>query len=173
MSNGPLLEFSASHQTSGAIVPWAGPSRRIEGVARVFFHRPIEKIEIIANGKTVAVQAGDLRSTDLSLSFSFPIHESTWVAARVRARHLEGESEIWAHANPLYFLKEGKPVHFKDAREAVRAKWAEEALYYRSPSLIFSDPEQRRELLSLVEETDRILAAPPAPWPLDQTSQGQ
>ena len=72
VSNGPLLEFSASHETSGAIVPWAGPSRRIEGVARVFFHRPIEKIEIIANGKTVAVRAGDLRSTDLSLPFRFP-----------------------------------------------------------------------------------------------------
>ena len=173
VSNGPLLEFSASHETSGAIVPWAGPSRRIEGVARVFFHRPIEKIEIIANGKTVAVRAGDLRSTDLSLPFDFPIHESTWVAARTRARHLEGESEIWAHANPLYFLKDGKPVHFKKAREAVRARWAEEARYYQSPSLFFADPEQRRELLSLIEETNRILAAPPALWPLDQPSQDQ
>ena len=173
MSNGPLLEFSANHETSGAIVPWAGSSPRIEGVARAFFHRPIEKIEIIANGKTVAVRAGDLRSTDLTLHFNFPIHESTWVAARTKARNLEGESEIWAHANPLYFLKDGNPVHFKDAREAVRARWAEEARYYQNPSLIFANPEQHRELLSLIEETDRILAAPPAPWPLDLLSQGQ
>ena len=173
VSNGPLLEFSANHETSGAIVPWAGSSPRIEGVARAFFHRPIEKIEIIANGKTVAVRAGDLRSTDLTLHFNFPIHESTWVAARTKARNLEGESEIWAHANPLYFLKDGNPVHFKDAREAVRARWAEEARYYQNPSLIFANPEQHRELLSLIEETDRILAAPPAPWPLDLLSQGQ
>ncbi len=173
VSNGPLLEFSANHETSGAIVAWAGSSRRIEGVARAFFHRPIEKIEIIANGKPVALRAGDLRSADLSVHFDFPIHESTWVAARTKARHLEGESEIWAHANPVYFLKDGNPVHFKNAREAVRAMWAEEARYYRSPSLIFANPEQRRELLSLIEETDRILAGPPAPWPSDLPGYGQ
>ncbi len=173
VSNGPLLEFRAGGETTGAIVPWAGSSRRIAGTARAFFHRPIEKIEIIANGETIAVRGGDLRSTDVSVDFDFPIHESTWVAARAKARHVEGESEIWAHANPVYFLKDGNPVHFKEAREAVRAQWAEQAPYYRSPSLVLANPEQRRELLSLIEETDRILAAPPAPWPLEPPSRRQ
>lgn len=167
VSNGPLLEFSANRKTPGAIVPWSGSSQGIEGVARTFSHRPIEKVEIIANGRTVAVQAGDLHSTNLSLQFSFRIHESTWVAARTKARSLSGESEIWAHTNPIYFLKDGNPVHLQDAREAVRAKWNKETQYYRSPELIFSNPRQRQELLSLIQETDRILAAPPAPWPLD------
>ena len=173
VSNGPLLEFSANRKTSGAIVPWSGSSRRIEGVARAFFHRPIEKVEIIANGRIVAVQTGDLRSTDLSLHFSFRIHESTWIAARTKSRSLAGESEIWAHANPAYFLKDGNPVHLQDDREAVRARWAKETQYYRSPALRFSNPGQRRELLSLVEKTDRILAAPPAPWPLDLSGHDQ
>ena len=173
VSNGPLLEFSANHKTSGAVVGWDGSSRKISGVARAFFHRPIEKVEIIANGKTVAVRGGDLHSSDLSLNFDFLIRESTWVAARIKARSLAGENEIWAHTNPVYFLKDGIPVHVKAAREAVRAGWAEQANYFRSPALIFATPEQRQELLSLVEETDRLLAAPPAPWPLDRAGQGR
>ena len=117
------------------------------------------------NGRVVASKDGDGGSTELSLPFKLSLRESSWIAARASAAHQEGEFEIRAHANPVYILKDGKPVHIEADRKAVAERWAKEAAYYRNPSLVFEKESQRRHLLRIVEETAKILAQPQPPWP--------
>jgi len=83
----------------------------------------------------------------------------------VRGRQVEGEPTIQAHANPVYVLRDRRPVHIKAARESVAARWKREIEYYRGPDLTFADPEQRRELEARLEQTSRILESEPQPWP--------
>lgn len=160
LSNGPLLEFTVNGESSGAKESWSGSSKTLKGEASVVFHRPIEKLEIIVNGRVVATQSGDAKKTELQLPFEVAVTESSWIAARASALHREGEFEIWAHANPAYFLKGGKPVYIEADRKAIQERWETEAEYYRNPSLVFEKEEQRQQLLRIVEETREILAKP-------------
>lgn len=163
VTNGPLLDFSVQGHGPGEVIRWEGEATEAEGVATATFHRPIEKLEIVANGRVVAALPGGNGATSLSLPFKVSLKESAWVAARAQAQHGEGEPEIWAHANPVYLLKDGRPVYVEADRRALLARWEKEAEYYRNPELVFADENQRRELLGRVEQTRQILSKPAAP----------
>ena len=165
VSNGPLLDFAVGGNEPGAVVSWTGASHRAKGVAKAVFHAPLQKLEIVSNGKVVAERVGDGHQTELILPFDFPIGESSWIAARVQAASLRPGLEIWAHSNPVYVLKDGKPVYVKADRELVRRQWDQEAEFYRSAGLIFPRESQRVEFFRLVEETRKILAGPEPEWP--------
>jgi hypothetical protein len=165
VSNGPLLDLVVEGRAPGAVVAWRGESLRIRGEAHAASHRPLEILEVIVNGRVREALAGDGRQRELRLPFEIPLTESAWVAARVRGRRVENEPMIQAHANPVYVLRDRRPVHVKAARESVAARWKRELAYYRGPDLTFADPEHRRELEARLEQAARILEGEPQPWP--------
>ena len=165
LTNGPLLEFSANgKRVRGPFSNGMRRPTRYKGPATAVFYRPIEKVEIVVNGEVVATKAGDGTSTEISFHYNVPIETSSWIAARAKAASKPDEPETWAHANPVYLLKGGKPVYVEAARNAVRDIWEEETAYYKRPSFVFEKVEQRRELLKLVEETRKILDGPQPSW---------
>ncbi|HWB97388.1 MAG TPA: hypothetical protein VG672_11810, partial [Bryobacteraceae bacterium] len=168
ISNGPLLEFQANGETSGKIFEWSGESREVQASATAVFYRPIVKVEVILNGKVVATAEGDGRQREVTLPFRTKVTESSWIAARAKSVSYDGEPEIWAHANPVYLLKDGKPVYVPRDREAIRERWTQEVEYYKTAGLPFEKDSQREELMRLAEETLRILGGPQPPWPRAQ-----
>ncbi len=164
LSNGPLLEFSLDGESAGSVIVWGGPSTTVTGTATAIFHRAIQRVEVIVNGRVAARSVPEPGQTEVSLPFTIQLDESSWIAARTQADRLDEEPEIWAHTNPIYVLKEGEPVYVKKAREAIRQRWEEEALYYSDPSLVFGAETQRSELLQRVNETRKILEQPQPPW---------
>jgi hypothetical protein len=165
VSNGPLLDLAVDGRGPGAIVDLTGKSGPIAGEARGVWHRPLEALEVIANGRVVKSIEGDGRRTELRLPFTLPETESVWVAARVRARREGNEPVIQAHSNPVYLLRDRRPVHDRAARRAVAERWRRDVDYYRGGELIFADPQQRKELLSRLDEATRVLERDPEPWP--------
>jgi hypothetical protein len=165
VTNGPLLDLAVEGEAPGAVVAWQGPSRRVRGEARAGFHRPLDVLEIVVNGQVAATAHGDGQTTELRLAFDIPIAESAWVAARVQARRLAEAPPIQAHTNPVYVLRDRRPVHVKAARQAVAARWREQLEYYRGPDLTFADPARRRDLEEALEQATRILQSEPQPWP--------
>jgi hypothetical protein len=123
------------------------------------------KVEMIVNGKVVATVEGDGRQREVTLPFKTKVTESSWIAARAKSISYPGEPEIWAHANPVYVLKNGKPVYVKRDRDALRERWAQEVEYYKTGGLQFEKQSQREELMRLAEETLRSLEGPQPPWP--------
>jgi hypothetical protein len=168
ISNGPMLEFEVNGATSGKIFRWSGPSSEIEASATAVFYRPILKVEIVMNGKVVAVIEGDGKQREVTLPFKTKVTESSWIAARAKSVTYPGEPEIWAHANPVYVLKDGKPVYVKRDRDALRERWAQEVDYYKTGGLQFEKESQREELMRMAEETLRSLEGPQPPWPEQQ-----
>jgi hypothetical protein len=142
VSNGPLVEIAADE-------------RLRTGRASARFYRPLEKLEIVVNGRVAAAVAGDGRRTSLDLAFEVPPGPSCWVAARVTARREPGEPEIQAHTNPVYLLEDGKPVQVPEAREAVASAWAAELDWYKSDVLPKASQDQRRQFLA---DAERALA---------------
>jgi hypothetical protein len=170
VSNGPLLEFAVHGKEAGSVISWTGASHNVEGLATVVFHRPIEKLEIVCNGKVVASQTGDGRQTEISLPFEFPITESSWVAARAQSPSLRPDLEVWAHTSPVYVHKDGQPTYVKADRELARQQWEKEVEFYRSGKLVFAEEGQRQEFFRLAEETRKILQGPQPPWPAPDVS---
>jgi hypothetical protein len=154
VTNGPLLELRVAGREPGAILD----VESAESVATATFHRPIEKLEIVANGRIVASAAGDGKRTELALTFRVPTPESTWIAARVLAAREPEEPEVRAHTNPVYVLRSGRPVRIESAREAVLKRWRAETDYYRSGGLTFARDAERRELLAKVDAALAALA---------------
>lgn len=165
ISNGPLLEFDVNGETSGKVFVWSGEEKEIDVAATSVFYRPIVKIELILNGKIVATALGDGKQQELALRFKTKVPESSWIAVRTKSVSYPGEPEIWAHANPVYLLKDGKPVYVKRDRDALRERWASEIEYYKKAGLQFEQESQRKELMRMSEETLRLLEGPQPPWP--------
>jgi hypothetical protein len=165
ISNGPLLEFEVNGETSGKIFRWSGESREIDAIATAVFYRPILKVEMILNGRIVATAEGDGKQTEVSLPFKTKVTESSWIAVRAKSVSYPGEPEIWAHANPVYILNDGKPVYIKRDRDALRQRWEAEVEYYKTGGLRFEKESQREELMRMAEETLRSLEGPQPPWP--------
>ena len=157
VTNGPLLDFSVNGRSAGASVSWSGRSREVLCRASAAYFRPIEKIEIVRNGEVVARRVGDGSAEALELDIRLELQDSSWLAARVFARTLEGEPIIQAHTNPVYMLRDGDPVRVESARQAIRERWRQEVSYYRSGDLEFPDEVSRRAFLEDVDKTSRAL----------------
>jgi hypothetical protein len=164
VSNGPLLDLVVDGRGPGAVVELGQEPKSITGEARAVSYRPLEALEVVANGRVVRSVEGDGTKTELRLTFTLPSTGSVWVAARVRARREGNEPVIQAHANPVYLLRDRSPVHDKAARRAVAERWRRDAEYYRGGGLFFADPGQRRELLARIDEATRVLERDPEPW---------
>ena len=163
VSNGPLLEFEANGLPIGSRLAWEGDGLTVNGEARAWFHRPIEKLEIVVNGKMIAERRGEGGATHLRLPFQTLLSGSCWAAARVKARSFEGEPEIWAHTNAIYFERGGMPTYFRQEREALARAWQEHMEWYKDAGLVFLDENQRRDLFTRMEEALLILRRAPAP----------
>ena len=159
VSNGPLVEFTVNGKGPGATIQWSGESLQVTGSVGVAAYRPIESVEVVVNGQVTASRKGDGKQTELGMPFQLPLRESAWIAARVNCVREESEPAIQAHTNPVYLLREGKPVLVRADREALLRKWEAEAAYYKSPELKFASEQQRSELLRAVDETLRVLRA--------------
>ncbi|HWB98381.1 MAG TPA: CehA/McbA family metallohydrolase, partial [Bryobacteraceae bacterium] len=137
VSNGPLVEI----QVKGG-----------QAIATASFFRPLEKLEIVRNGRVIASAAGDGTRTSLSATTPAGSEESCWVAARVTARKEAGEPEIQAHTNPVYLLRDGRPVRVRADRERLAARWAAEVEWYRGAGLVFASEADRRKFFDTAEQ---------------------
>jgi len=140
LSNGPLLEMQVDKKTGSV-------------TASASFFRPLEKLEIVSNGKVVAAVPGDGRLTKLTASAVVQNAESCWVAARTSAKKNAGEPEIQAHTNPVYLLSGGKPVMVRSARESLAKQWEDQLAWFKSADLVFRDEARRREFFDRAERT--------------------
>ncbi|MEZ5402911.1 MAG: CehA/McbA family metallohydrolase [Bryobacteraceae bacterium] len=130
VTNGPIVELSHDRAAGTA-------------TARAAFFRPLEAVEIVRNGEVIAAGPGP----EIEARIECP--ESCWIAARTRARKLPGDPEslpvLQAHTNPVYVLRDGKPVHVPAARASLAAKLEAEVEFFRSAEIRFPGTPQRDE----------------------------
>src|SRR5688572_7270551 len=74
VSNGPMLDMVVNGRGPGAVLKSTGI---LEGEANATFHRPLEKIEIVVNGKVAASRQVE-GEREVRLPFRIPIEESSW-----------------------------------------------------------------------------------------------
>ena len=134
VTNGPLIEIAMDSTGQNA-------------TASAEFYRPLEKLEIVINGEVVA-SAGDGSQMKLTASVKLP-EGSCWVAARTRAAAEKNGPLVQAHTNPLYRLRDGKPVAAGGARARLAGQWEAELKHYESAGLVFPGTKEKQEFFEL------------------------
>lgn len=125
VTNGPMLEFRVEETIAGGTVRLAA-ARDVRVVARASSQFPLDKVEVVYNGKVVA--AGTLSADKLGSSIDIPIKipRSGWISVRAQGPghpdHSGGLLE--AHAAPVYVEVAGKPAASREDAEYF-LKWIE------------------------------------------------
>jgi len=157
ITNGPILTFEADGHGSGEVVRFSR-SKTVRASATARSILPFTRLQIIVNGEAVASSGEPTRDQrgvyEAKLEAQIPLEASSWVAARVAEPNRQGKTimpsrmTVFAHANPIYFLKDGAKVRVQEAIDYLR-------LYLRYSERWFQtrakfDPEAKQQALDEV-----------------------
>ena len=110
VSNGPVVEFSVNGAEPGGSVALDGPGVvKLKGKLRSAY--PIERLEVIFNGRVMAAGELDADRTGGTLDTEVELPESGWLALRAAGKPVQfwWGREHGAHTNPVYVNVRGKP----------------------------------------------------------------
>ena len=164
ITNAPLIEFSADGHLSGETVEFSGEKSIRVGIKAVSL-LPFGRAEIVVNGKTVAWEymedfgkKKDLYSAQLEIDVN--LTESTWIAGRVTSldnpQLLPRNLTVFAHSNPVYFLREGKPVYMKGSVEYL-LNYLESGRNWITNNSDFATIDEKKQALEYLKKAEDVL----------------
>jgi hypothetical protein len=170
-TNHPLLWFRVGGYQTGDVISFDSTMRV---TARVTAQSllPFENLEIVVNGKAVMTASTpvDRAEPDANGVYTYeaevPIEltESSWVAARAAPRLddrsrpiLPGFLHVFAHTNPVWFLKNGQPVRKAEARSYL-TKWVDGAIRWYETGATFTTAAERAEAVDNARRARRFYA---------------
>lgn len=148
VTNGPLLEFTVGDASVGDAVEATGDAV-VPVRIRADHDRPVERVELVADGAVIAAASGPLLETEVQLS------GVRWLAARAFGSQAPGQT--LAHTSPIYVRGATIPVA-EDA--AYFVTWIDElvASVHEHPDRHPTD-EARAAALALFAEARAVFAA--------------
>lgn len=169
ITNGPMLTFEVEGHTSGDVVEFTG-RRKVKARATAKSILPFGSLEIVVNGETAAIKKIPNRNRPapdglytLELEGTFDLERSSWLAARVaddpdnRNRILPRGLTVFAHTNPLYFLRSGAKVRDLSAIRYLQ-KYLKGTTHWLNTGARFSSAAEKEEALRLAEQARRLYA---------------
>ena len=167
VTNGPILTFDVDGQTSGEVVSFKG-AHRVRARATAKSILPFQGLEIVVNGETAAVrntpgrnQPGADGLYSVELEAAVELDRSSWIAARVadspgaRNRILPRGLTVFAHTNPVYFLRDGAKVRELSSVNYLQ-KYVKGTIHWLNTGARFRSAEEKEEALRLAEEARQV-----------------
>jgi len=117
VTSGPMISLTLADHQIGDTVQLSRRGK-LPYNAKVWFSRPVDRLEIIVNGKVVASAENPEKKNEIELSGQVDLSESSWIAARaVSDENLPIQSEyngpkgvpVFAHTSPIYIDVAAKP----------------------------------------------------------------
>lgn len=169
ITNGPMLTFEVEGHTSGEVVEFTG-QRRVRARATARSILPFDSLEIVVNGETAAIMRIPNRNRPapdglytLEVEGTFDLDRSSWLAARVaedpaiRNRILPRGLTVFAHTNPVYFLRGGAKVRELSSIRYLQ-KYLIGTIHWLNTGARFSSAAEKEEALRLAEQARRLYA---------------
>ena len=168
VTNGPILELEAGGGVPGEAIEFQG-SKRVKAHARARSILPFTTLDIVLNGRTVGHKRLPIPANppvdgvySMEVEATVDLAESGWLAARVvddpdlNPRVLPRGASVFAHTNPVYFLRDGHKVRQPTSIAYLR-KWVTGFLRWLGGNPAFADPEDRRNAQQDAEQALRVL----------------
>ncbi|MCX5644209.1 MAG: CehA/McbA family metallohydrolase [Phycisphaerae bacterium] len=163
VTNGPILEFEAADAVPGDVVEFQG-SKRIKARVTARSILPFTTLEIVLNGDTVGHKTLALPKNDpkdgvysMKVEATLELTRSSWLVARVvdhpdlKNRILPRDVSVFAHTDPVYFLRDGRKVR-EEASIVYLRKYVKGVLHWLDTNPKFTNDEDRREAHRAAEE---------------------
>jgi len=115
VSNGPVLNLSIDVKEPGAVIASPAPRTvRIKAVVKSQF--PLDKAEVIYNGKVVLSPPLSPDNLTASLDQELPLDKSGWIALRAQGPGTPNTalSSLYAHTSPIYIEIGGATPQSRD-----------------------------------------------------------
>lgn len=165
ITNGPMLTFDCSGYQSGDTEVFENNlPLTIKTTAKS--QLKFNTLEIVKNGMVIAAVDAKLSDTDglyhAEINMPLTLDESSWIAVRAVAdqeynsRILPRGLRVFAHSNPVYFHKNGKPV-YKESSVNYLLKYISGVRNWIIPSGNFSTQAEKIEFLNLLSEAEKVL----------------
>ena len=119
-TNAPMLTFSVNGKGPGGDLKWDKGVLKVKVEAEAVSHVPMDSIELVVNGMTVATQKAKKDKEEVRLSKSFEISDSCWMAIRVQGeahRLLPNDTALYAHTSPVYCTFKDRPIRSRGAAQ--------------------------------------------------------
>jgi hypothetical protein len=170
VTNGPMLTFEVDGHTSGEVVRFTG-NRKIRARATAKSILPFQNLELVLNGESAAIKTIADRSRPgpdglytLELQTTLEIDRSSWLAVRVaespasKNRILPRGLTVFAHTNPVYFLRNGARVR-ELASIRYLQKYVNGTIHWLNTGARFRTSSEKEEALRLADQARRSYAA--------------
>jgi hypothetical protein len=153
VTDGPLLCFAVNEQEPGAVLDLSSSSASVHVRAEANSLRPLQRLEVIANGVVVAAAeaTGDLPSR-AAVEVGIAMPKPGWVAARAFCR--QGSDELqpkYAHSSPVYVHIDGRPPQASSAEIAPFLAKLDAMLQWVAMEARFENDAQRQRLAAIFE----------------------
>ncbi len=164
VTNGPLITFSADDHFSGETIHFTG-ERTVRVSLKAESLLPFGKLEIVANGKTLAWKymenyrlKREIYSAELEVEI--PISESTWIAGRVTSldtpQMLPRNLTVFAHSNPVYFLRDKKAVYMKESVDYL-IDYLKSSRNWIGNFAEFTSKNEKEQAVMYLEKAEKVL----------------
>jgi len=155
-TNGPLMNLTVEGKGIGETIQLPAEGADLEVQARADSFWPMEKIEIVYNGKVVAAeQSKDAKA--LTIHTKVRISTTGWLAARCSGRlGFPGGVRLGAHTSPIYMICGNKMAFDTPAAEHMLALVEGGIEYLQTLSTAF-DESSRKRMIGVYQEAQREL----------------
>ena len=112
-TNGPLLGFQLNGQDLGTELTLPAGGGTLSARVSLHSYVPVDRLEIVGNGKVVAEVPLAGRRTAVATTVSLPVHQSGWYLLRARGSGPEYpvlDVYPYATTSPIYVTVGGQPV---------------------------------------------------------------
>lgn len=149
-SNGPVILFTADGKEAGDELRFDDSSATVRVKAAVHTQVPLEKVEVIVNGK-VEVSRPVQGKLSIELDERIPLKRSSWIAVRALGpwhRLVLNDAQAFAHTSPVYVYLGNQPIAFRSDL-AFYMDWIERLIARVKERGRFETPERRQEVVDL------------------------
>ncbi|MBL8173080.1 MAG: CehA/McbA family metallohydrolase [Bryobacterales bacterium] len=143
-SNGPVVALTVNGKEPGEEIHSDGPLE-VTVNAEALSQTPLDRVEVMVNGKAARVVEGG------SASFRLAVKESSWIALRALGpphRLVLNDTQAYAHTSPVYVTIGRRPVRIAADIRFYR-NWVEKLIARVEKNGRFATPERRKEVLAL------------------------
>ena len=152
-TNGPMLFLSADGQEPGSQLRSRGP-RKVRIRVEALSPRPLERLEIVADGRVVQGVASPDRNGRWIVEVDHSFSHNGWVAAR--AFETPGGTIRFAHTSPID-IDLGRPV-LAAAAARFFLEWIDREIGFYAAETAFRDPRHREEMLEFFRAARAVYA---------------
>ena len=120
-----MIDFTVNEQMAGSAIELSDESK-VKVEARVRSVQPVNRVEVVSNGKVVYEASIDEPSDDVMIETEVSVNRSGWIAVRAAgdANADQPTGRLFAHTSPVYVDVKARPVDAK-ADAAYFVTWAD------------------------------------------------